>query len=220
MILKVAHVYVRGRRSLELMDLFQEGYLGLIRAIELYEPTREAQLSTYANYWIKQAIRRAIENGDHFIRKPSHLWKADWEGSDAVWSRPLNLDRLDEDSLTTRLLPGDREPEPDQAALDRERRLIILRAVRQFQGRNRSILLHRRELLRGRTRVTLDDLGAQLGVTRERIRQIQMKAERKLAVRLSSYAYCFFNVTSLSTANCSEPEAGDDQLDEDEEFEA
>ena len=187
LVLSEARKYLPGRRSLGMLDLFQEGFLGLRRAVELFDPGRDTMLSTYATYWIKQHIRRAIEASDHFFRKPSYRW-GELGSEDVTWKRPLDVDMLDDEALSSRVYPADREREPSEVAIERERRLVVLRTLRGLKLRDRRIIACRRELLKGRSALTLEELAKQHGVTRERVRQIQWKAERSLWTRLRRFA--------------------------------
>lgn len=176
----VAHRYTDRCDSMELQDLFDESVEGLLRAIELFEPERGNQFSTYAMHWIKQKIRRAIESKDRFIRIPHHV-RADRTIPAAVRQRPRSLDQIDEGRLESALERQGGEPEnPLSSALARERRVLLFRALRTLPLRDRLIVIRHGGLFCHRRSWTLKELGKHFGFSRERVRQIEFEAHREL----------------------------------------
>ena len=172
-------------RSLLREDLFHHGVLGLMRAAELFEPERGLQYSTYATPWVKQRIGRAMANTDHMIRKPVHIvQELSW--SDPVMKRVARMTVHGFNELNLEIMHAPAAEEPLNASIYRERKLRLLRAIRNLKPRERYVLVHRYGLLISKRTLTLEETAARYGVTRERVRQIQMKAEEKLSVLLNS----------------------------------
>ena len=184
--------YERYCRSLELRDLLHETTLGLLRAAELFRPEKGTRFSTFATHWVRQKIRRALENRDRFIRIPHHRRK-DPSLPSGVTRRPVSLDALPPGVAEEALgISHDPDADPVGRTVARERRLRILRAVRTLPYRARIVVLRRFGLLEGLPRLSLEALGERFGVTRERIRQIETKALKKLASRLGTSGSPFF----------------------------
>lgn len=213
LVVKIANDYAR--YGLPLLDLISEGNIGLMKAVERFDPKKGGKLSTYAAWWIKQAIRRALANQSKTIRLPAHLVdkisrmrRADRklaeklgrdptpaelakelgvsEGVVTHWQtvslRPSSLDAPvgDKDSAEFGDLVGDdkaRLPfdEINDAQLRREMDTLLVK----LDFREREILKHRFGL-QGVEEETLEDVGKRFKVTRERVRQIQNEALKKL----------------------------------------
>lgn len=198
-------------RGMELVDLVQEGNLGLARAIMKFDHAQGNKFSTYATWWIKQAITRALADQSRTIRYPVHVVEKLNLVREAVRTRQLNgltadhatvaaqcelpeedvrklrtelpttcsleelLETHDEATLAERSEPYREVREPDLLAYDPDE---IRRALGLLTERERYVL-HRRHGFIGDP-ATLDTIGQELGVTRERIRQIANKATKKV----------------------------------------
>ena len=208
--------------SLSLLDLVQDGNVGLMKAIDRFQYRRGFKFSTYATWWIPQAITRSIADRGREIRLPVHMIEAvnriaqarqalrRETGRDptvaevaartgmsagkvllAVHSAvPIaSLDApVTEDHVLGPLLPDTSTPSPERVLLDRDAPRLVARALRSLSDRHRLVLELRFGIGHDRTH-TLDEIGSRLGVTRERVRQLETQALQSLrrrAARLST----------------------------------
>ena len=217
LVVKIARTY-QGR-GLPLADLVAEGNMGLLRAVEAFDPDKDVRFSTYAGYWIKQSIRRGLTNTGRSIRLPEYMAQlvSKWRRA-AAWLQ-TELGRAPSEEEVAGLLglsrkklkliqmglrvygaapqswrDGEGHPFDDVVAeattaapadvLDtRDELQKVLGLVDQLEPREATIL-RARFGLHGEEPATLNEVGVRLGMTRERVRQIERDALAKLAAQL------------------------------------
>ncbi|NBC96199.1 MAG: sigma-70 family RNA polymerase sigma factor, partial [Deinococcus-Thermus bacterium] len=204
-------------RGIGLLDLIQEGNRGLIKAVDRFEYRRRYKFSTYATWWIRQAVTRAIANQSRTIRIPVHMierlnklnrtakrleqelnreptheevaramgpeWDAERvEEAFKLTRKPFSLEAPigdEEDSTYGDFIADDSVEAPEEAASDALLNNALDNALGALREREAEVLKMRKGLVDGRQH-TLEEVGQHFGVTRERIRQIENKALRKL----------------------------------------
>ena len=216
LVVSVAKKYRGASPGLSLEDLVQEGNLGLIKAVDRFDPERGYRFSTYATHWVRQAVGRAVANKGRIIRVPVHRGEKIREARGvrndllATLGREPTEDEIakllgwtpeevhltmtstaDATSLDRPLSAGDGTALVSDFVVDemsseateavvRELEISHLKAVVETLPERCHQVIIRRYGLDGRDPATLAEIGGELGVTKERIRQLQHEAERRL----------------------------------------
>lgn len=214
LVVNIARGYVG--KGLSLQDLIEEGNLGLLRAVEGFDPGMGTRFSTYASYWIKQSIKRALINSAKTIRIPAYMVEllSKWRRASArlteelgrsptpeevarilglpkkklpiikkaiqVYNNTPQSDQVESGWSLGEMVMDERLKAPDEELLDHDVLSTVLELLDTLESREATVLKMRFGL--GETQPhTLKEIGSELGLTRERVRQIETEALSKLA---------------------------------------
>ena len=201
--------------GMSFLDIVQEGNIGLMKSVDKYDPASGYRFSTYATWWIRQTISRAITNQANTIRVPAHMFDIQSKVSKASQKlhnelgreatieeianelnvstekveevyhlilTPMSLDYTvgeDDDTSVGDLIADTEAISPEEVAIQQERREAILKVLNTLSEKEKEVIMWRFGLTDGEAK-TLEEVGAMYGVTKERNRQIEIKALRKL----------------------------------------
>lgn len=201
--------------GMSFLDIIQEGNIGLMKCIDKYDPNAGYRFSTYATWWIRQTISRAITNQSNTIRVPAHMFDIQSKVSKSsqklhnelnreptpeeiakdlnisvdkveevyhLIHTPMSLDYTvgeDEDTCVGDLIADTKTLSPEEVAIQKEKRADIIKVLNTLSEKEKEVIMWRFGLTDGEAK-TLEEVGQIYGVTKERIRQIETKALRKL----------------------------------------
>jgi RNA polymerase primary sigma factor len=234
LVVKIARAYEG--IGLPLLDLISEGNIGLMKAVDRFDPLKGAKMSSYSSFWIRQAITKALASQSKAIRLPTHVVDklgkmrraasrleeelgrepTDEELAAEVGTtprrvtqmqmaaiRPASLDaQIDGEGIGSYSeIIADEKAEPAHEKLDGKARTVMVREIVQTLDEREQVILRLRFGLDDEPPKSLNEIGAELGLSSERVRQLQNAALKKVRCRINSLEYGSLSPNRLRSGN-------------------